>query len=251
LKGHLAQAAEIQQSLLPQKMPEFAGYSIAARSMVATEVGGDFYDLITDGLESLYVVLGDASGHGLGSALLARDVVTGLRMGAERDLKITSLIERLNHVIARSMLSTRFVSLFLGELETNGNLFYINAGHIPPWILGAKGTRRLTVGGMILGPVQDSRFKRGFAHLDRGDTLIVVSDGLIERQGADGSEFGEAGIESVARRMTGRSAEEVLDALFAESWDFGGHTAWNDDATALVVTRSLSPNIEPPSEAGT
>ena len=236
LKTDFAQAAEIQRSLLPRTLPEFPGYSVAARSIAATEVGGDFYDF-TEAPDSVYLALGDVSGHGLPSALLARDVVTGLRMGAAGEIKITSIVKRLNRVIARSILSSRFVSLFFGELETNGNLFYVNAGHFAPWLFGGRGIRRLPVGGMILGPVEDTTFKRGFAHVDRGDTLVLVTDGVIERESPDGTMFDEAGLEAVAGPLAGREAPEVLDAIFRAAERHGAGRPWADDTTVVVVTR--------------
>ncbi len=80
----------------------------------------------------LGLAIGDASGHGLPAALLVRDVVTGLRMGIEKDLKVAYVFAKLNRVIHRSNLSSRFISVFYGELEADGNLIYVNAGHFPP-----------------------------------------------------------------------------------------------------------------------
>jgi len=240
LRTDLAQAAEIQTSLLPRVAPELRGYTMAARSIPATQVGGDFYDF-QEGADSVYLAVGDVSGHGVSSALLARDVVTGLRMGSDREFKITSIIERLNRVIARSILSSRFVSLFFGELERNGNLFYVNAGHIAPWIFGKRGTRRLTVGGMILGPVADAPFKRGFAHVDKGDTLVMVTDGVLEREAPDGALFDDAGLEATVAPIVGREAGEVLETVFSTAHSYGAGKPWNDDTTGLVVTREAPP----------
>ncbi len=241
LKSDLAQAAEIQRSLLPRKLPELPGYRIAAASYAADTVGGDFYDFLPVAADILGIATGDASGHGLGAALLARDVVTGLRMGAERDLKITAMISRLNRVVSRSMLSTRFVSLFYGELEKNGNLFYVNAGHLEPWLFGARGLRRLELGGTILGPLLESTFHRGFAHVDRGDTLLVLTDGVIERRNLRGEMFGEEGVERIVREMHGAEANDILSRLIAASRDHGSGRPWADDTTAVVITRDPQP----------
>ena len=135
-----ARPPRIQQSLLVEEPPPFAGYDIAARSVPAEEVGGDFFDFLPFDDEMLGLAIGDASGHGLPAALLVRDVVTGLRMGIEKDLKIAHVFARLNRVIHRSNLSSRFVSVFYGELEANGNLVYVNAGHQPP-LLFSTGRR--------------------------------------------------------------------------------------------------------------
>ncbi len=240
LRSDFAQAAEIQRSLLPKTLPPFAGFALAAHSIPASSVGGDFYDFLPIGHDLLGVALGDASGHGLGSALLARDVVTGLRMGAEREFKMVPMIERLNRVIGKSMLSTRFVSLYYGELETNGNLFYVNAGHPPPWIFGERGTRRLTMGGSILGPLENSTFKRGFAHLDRGDTLVAVTDGLLERENKKGEMFGENRLERAVREAIAQKVP-VLENIFRAADKFGGGRPWDDDTSAVVIVREPKP----------
>jgi len=237
MKIDLEQAAEIQRSLLPADPPELRGYTFAARSIAATTVGGDFYDFIRHDEETWVLGVGDVSGHGLAAALLARDVVTGLRMGAERELKITETVNRLNRVIARSMMSSRFVSLFLAELEANGNVFYVNAGHPAPWLFGERGTRRLHRGGTIIGPLATSSFRRGFSHIDKGDTLVIVTDGLLERQDGSGEMFGDREMERIGERLAGRPALEVLDALFAAARDFGEQRPWADDTTVVVATR--------------
>jgi serine phosphatase RsbU (regulator of sigma subunit) len=237
LESDFDQAAEIQKSLLPETAPAFPGYTIDAQSVAATTVGGDFYDFLPQPPGVMGIAVGDASGHGLGAALLARDVVTGLRMASDRDLKLTSAIVKLNGVISRSMLSTRFVSLFYCELESNGNIFYVNAGHPPPLLFGARGVRQLSIGGTILGPVSDTLFKRGFAHIDRGDTLVAYSDGLVERESASGEEFGEAGIEAVVAPLAGEPAEAILKALVQSSEKHGAGRPWDDDTTVVVVSR--------------
>ena len=132
VRGSFREAAEIQQSLLVEEPPQFPGYDLAARSVAAEEVGGDFYDFHSFNEDMLGLSIGDASGHGLPAALLVRDVVTGMRMGIEKELKIAHVFEKLNRVIHRSRLSSRFVSVFYGELERDGNLVYVNAGHQPP-----------------------------------------------------------------------------------------------------------------------
>ena len=132
VRGSVREAAEIQQSLLVEEPPDFPGFDIACRSVPTEEVGGDFYDFLSFGGEMLGIAIGDASGHGLPAALLVRDVVTGLRMGIEKDLKVAYVFSKLNRVIHRSNLSSRFISVFYGELEADGNLIYVNAGHFPP-----------------------------------------------------------------------------------------------------------------------
>lgn len=236
LAADLEETRMIQRSLFPKRFPEFAGYELAARVETFDLVGGDFYDFISIEEEALGIATGDASGHGLPAALLVRDVVTGLRMGVEKDMKVTPTIRKLNQVIHRSTMSTKFVSLFYGELELNGNLMYVNAGHIAPFLVLERGIFRLEVGGSVLGPLPDARFKRGFAHLDRGGVLVAISDGIVERANARGDQFDDSGVaESLAGSLK-KSAGAIVEDLFAAAKSFG-NGRWEDDATVVVVRR--------------
>ncbi|MEM1183288.1 MAG: SpoIIE family protein phosphatase, partial [Acidobacteriota bacterium] len=149
------QAKQIQRSILPTESPKFSFYDIAGRSDSLDSVGGDIFDYIPIHEGILGVAIADASGHGLPAALQVRDVYMGLRMGMARDLKIVRTVERLNQIIHNSTLTSRFVSLFYGELESNGLFIYVNAGHPAPFHL-RKDPRRPTMslreGGPILGP---------------------------------------------------------------------------------------------------
>ncbi len=237
VRGSFAEAAEIQQSLLLEEPPDFAGFDIACRSVPAEEVGGDFYDFVPFDDEMLVVSIGDASGHGLPAALLVRDVVTGLRMGIEKDLKIVPVFERLNQVIHRSNLSSRFISVFYGELEANGNLIYVNAGHQAPLLLLKDRVVPLLTGGTVIGPLPSVRFKRGYVHVDRGATLVLTTDGIVERRNAAGEFFGEERLIETVRAHPGLPAEELLERVFETVVAWGGGGPWEDDATLVVVRR--------------
>ncbi len=236
IRADMKETRLIQRSLFPKRNPVFPGYEIAARSVSAEDVGGDFYDLLELSEDILGIALGDASGHGLPAALLVRDVVTGLRMGVEKETKISPTIEKLNRVIHRSTVSTKFVSLFYGELEANGNLMYVNAGHVPPFLLMDRGFFRLDVGGSILGPLPHIRFKRGFVHLDRGGVLVILTDGILERHDAASEDFGDDPVSELMEKHKNASAQELLEAIFEAAKNFGGGK-WDDDATILVIRR--------------
>jgi sigma-B regulation protein RsbU (phosphoserine phosphatase) len=237
LRGSLREAAEIQQSLLVEEAPEFAGFEIACRSIPAEEVGGDFFDFVAFDDEMLGLAIGDASGHGLPAALLVRDVVTGLRMGIEKELKIAHVFEKLNRVIHRSTLSSRFISIFYGELEASGSLIYVNAGHPPPLLFHGEGTLELATGGTVIGPLPEARFRRGFARLAPGDVLVLCTDGILERHDRENEFFGAAGVSRVVREMAGSDAESILDRLVADAFTYGLDRPWEDDASSVVVRR--------------
>jgi phosphoserine phosphatase RsbU/P len=246
VRGSVREAAEIQQSLL-EEPPDFPGFDLAARSVPAEEVGGDFFDFHAFDEDMLGVSIGDASGHGLPAALLVRDVVTGLRMGLEKELKIATVFAKLNRVIHRSNMSSRFISVFYGELEADGNLIYVNAGHPPPLIFSNRvsdgPTIELTVGGTVIGPLPKAQFRRGFARIRPGEVLVMCTDGILERRDAKGEFFGEERLRSTVRQNLESTAEDLLERVFATAFSFGLERAWEDDVTVVVVRRLPAPAV--------
>jgi sigma-B regulation protein RsbU (phosphoserine phosphatase) len=247
VRGSFREAAEIQRSLLVEAPPAFPGYEIACHSLATDEVGGDFYDFHDLGNDVYGLAIGDASGHGLPAALLVRDVVTGLRMGIEKEFKVTHVFEKLNRVIHRSRLSSRFVSVFYAELEADGNLFYVNAGHPPPILFfraprpGQPGDRELDVGGTVIGPLPEVRFRRGFARMHPGEVLVLCTDGILERPDPSGEFFGTRGLRDLVLAHKGEGAQEILERLFDVVKAHGDGRPWDDDATVVVVKRREEP----------
>ena len=251
VRGSFREAAEIQRSLLVEETPAFPGYEVACRSVATEEVGGDFYDFHDLDEDILGFAIGDASGHGLPAALVVRDVVTGLRMGIEKDLKIAHVFAKLNRVIHRSRLSSRFVSVFYGELEADGNLVYVNAGHPPPILFfrsprpGQPGDRELDVGGTVVGPLPEVRFRRGFARMHPGEVLVLCTDGILERPDPSGDFFGTGRLRDLVVAHQAEPAQEILDRLFAAVKAHGDGRPWDDDATIVIVKRREEPQGGP------
>jgi sigma-B regulation protein RsbU (phosphoserine phosphatase) len=233
----MAEARMIQESLLPSAPPVFEGYDIDGRSRPTAIVGGDLYDYLPLSPHLLGVAIADASGHGLPAALLARDVITGLRMGMAEDLKIIKAVERLNRVIHRSALSSKFVSMFYGEMEPNGNFLYCNAGHNPPLLRRESSFRELTQGGLVLGPNPDARYERGYVRLTNGAMVIMYTDGVTERENRAGKQFGLPRLRNTIRRMEGAAAKEIVEAIFTATDTFAEGAHQQDDMTVVVVRR--------------
>lgn len=236
-QNYLQQAELIQRSLLPKSPPKIDGFEIAGKSISADIVGGDLYDFMPFDDTTFGVAIGDASGHGLPAALLVRDVVTGLRMGLEKEMKLTPTLEKLNRVIHRSTLSTSFISLFYGEIETNGNLVYSNAGHPPPLIISGYNIQTLDQGGFVLGPMPEVKLKRGFVTLNPGSTLILYSDGIIERLNRFGAPFEVERLTKIALKYQQLTAEELMNQIIDSVYNFGNKSKWLDDATVVVIKR--------------
>jgi len=234
----LRQAREIQASILPKRAPAFGPFKIAGRSEPMEGVGGDFFDLIPITEYILGLAIADVSGHGFPAALQVRDIFMGLRMGMARDFKIVRTVERLNAIIHESTLTSRFVSMFYGELERNGAFIYVNAGHPPPFHLSPDGTvTSLDQGGPVLGPLPEANYERGYVHLDPGDLLLMFTDGIVEAPKGDGSrrEYGVGRLQKLVRRNRHLSAPEIVEAIFASVAEWTAGAPANDDRTVLLV----------------
>lgn len=237
LAGVLEESRIIQESLLPSAPPSFEGYDVDGLSRPTDIVGGDLFDFLPLADRLLGVAIADASGHGLPAALMARDVVTGLRVGMDEDLKVVRVVERLNRVIHRATLSSRFISLFYGEFDRNGTLIYCNAGHNPPLLRRPRSFEELDRGGLILGPNPNAHYERGHVRLERGDAVVMYTDGLIERANPKGEEFGLVRLRRLLRKLDGASARETVEKLFAAADAHAGSAPQVDDVTVVVVRK--------------
>jgi len=231
----ILEAREIQVSLLPKIHPKTKEFDIHARSVPAEVVGGDLYDYIPISEDTMGLAVADASGHGLPAALQARDVIIGLRMGMAENLKIVKTLERLNRVINRSAMASKFVSLFYGELDVIRNFVYSNCGHPPPLLYHGGQFRELSEGGPVLGPSLGMRYQRGYVTLRPGDVLVLYTDGLSEATDAADAEFGTERIRSIIADCAQRPAAEIVDRLFRAVQQYSGLTTPRDDQTVMVV----------------
>ncbi|PYQ01579.1 MAG: hypothetical protein DMF82_18870 [Acidobacteria bacterium] len=231
------QVAEIQESLLREAAPRLGGWDIAFRSIPVEEVGGDFCDFIHVSEDLVGFAIGDASGHGLPAALLVRDIVTGLRMGLEKHLRMEYVFSKLNRVIHRSNLSSRYVSVFYGELEASGGLSYVNAGHQPPLLFRKDRIVELRTGGTVIGPLPEVSFRRGHVRLDPGSVLVLFTDGIVERRGPGEVFFEEERLKRVVQESHGAPAGHLLDRILEVAHAHGEGRPWEDDVTVMVIRR--------------
>jgi sigma-B regulation protein RsbU (phosphoserine phosphatase) len=233
LESLIVEAQRIQQSILPQRVPQYAGFDIWGRTVPAETVSGDFYDFIPISDNILGLAIADGSGHGLPAALVVRDIYMGLRMAMDRDFKIIRTMEKLNHIIHRGRLTTKFVSLFYGELETGGILIYSNAGHNFPFLLKGNRIEYLRNGGPVLGPTPDATYTRGFAKLEAGDLICLYSDGITEAHNARDQEFGLDRLQRLVKANRHRSAEEIGREVLSRVARWGRRDP--DDRTVVIV----------------
>ncbi|MEW5806232.1 MAG: PP2C family protein-serine/threonine phosphatase [Acidobacteriota bacterium] len=237
LEDIIQEAKKIQQSILPRSFPKFADYDIYGMSIPAEDVGGDLYDFLPISDRVLGVAVADSSGHGFPAALQARDAITGLRMGIEEHFKIIKTIEKLNRIISKSSLATKFISLFYGEFEANGNLIYCNAGHPPPILFRKDMMLHLKKGGLVLGPNPLAKYERGFVNFQHGTILVIYTDGITEASNHEGNLFGIKRLERVILKHIGESSESITKRIFEKVERFSRGCSYVDDRTVVIVKR--------------
>ncbi len=256
LEGLLQDARRIQMSILPRHVPQVGDFDVFGISNPAELVGGDFYDFIPIA-EGFGAAIADASGHGLLAALLVRDIYVGLRMGIGNDIKIARTIERLNRIFSKSRLTTKFVSLFYGEFDENGDVVYVNAGHPAPLHLcAAQGTcAELPPTGMVLGPMPDARYGRRSTHVEPGDVVVLYTDGVTEAHDAKGREFGVARLKRLVSEARRHPAKEIAHRIANAVKSWRGGAAPEDDVTVVVIKRgpkgSGDARVRPPATPAT
>jgi len=183
-------------------------------------------------------VVADATGHGLPAALQVRDVFTGLRMGLSREFKLTRTLERLNRIIHRSRLATKFVSLFLAEVDHGGDVIYCCAGHPPALLVRENGQlEQLNVGGLPLGPFPDARYSAGVQRIEPGDTLVIYTDGITEATDSKEEEFGVQRLAELVTARRRRRPQQIVDEIFEAVHDFADRAEAQDDQTVMVIQR--------------
>lgn len=239
VQSEFERAAQIQQSLLPRRPPEIPGYDIAHKSLAAEVVGGDFYEYFQFDEKHLGFAIGDASGHGIPAALLVRDVVIGLRMSLSRDVRLVHTLKKLNQVIQRSTYSTNFISLFIGEMEESGHLFYVNAGHPPPFLIQNKEIFMLEASGIALGFLPEIDLHRNFIYMEPGSKLLLYTDGIIERLNHEEEQYGLERLHGLVLQHSNKNASQLVSEIIQNVYDFGGQTNWDDDASIVVIHRVI------------
>lgn len=237
----LQEARRIQMSILPKRALRRGSLEIAGFTTPAELVGGDYFDFITVSERILGIAIADASGHGLPAALQVRDVYTGLRMAVERDFKIVRTVERLNRIIHESRLTTRFVSLFYGEIEDDGSLMYVNAGHPHPLHFHGTSVTPLIQTGLVLGPTANATYSRGYRRVEPGDALLLYTDGMVEAHNDEDEEFGPGRLSRAFLEMRDRPADEIARELVNRVAEWAGGGEPEDDRTVVVLKRHFGP----------
>ncbi|MBN1446759.1 MAG: SpoIIE family protein phosphatase [Bacteroidetes bacterium] len=240
MEQELLVAQQMQQSLLPQELPRSPQFEIAARSIPAYEVGGDYYDVLTLEGGRLGFVVGDVSGKGVSAALYMAQV-KGIFQSLRSDGSSTrDILIRMNAPLCNSMESKSFISLLYAELQTeSGELSFARAGHCPLLHVRGDNAKYLRPDGMALGLDATERFavtlEEERIQLTRDDIIVMFSDGVTESRNADDEEYDYGRLTACVQRLQDRTAAQILDGILDEVRRHSGKEEADDDITVLVL----------------
>ncbi|HEX8201792.1 MAG TPA: GAF domain-containing SpoIIE family protein phosphatase [Isosphaeraceae bacterium] len=244
-KQHFARAMDlarqIQQGLLPEQPPRAVGFDIAGWSQPADETGGDFFDFRELAGGDLAVTVADASGHGIGAALVVAECRALLRATLAADEPLDRVVARVNRLLCDDLANGWFVTAFLGLLSAaSGRLGYVSAGHGPVLFFERAGgtVQELSVQGIPLGVLPDAPFgPPGSVAFAPGDFVAIVTDGVFEWADARGECFGVGRLRERIRRDRDLPAAEIIRNLHRAVLDFAGDRSQPDDLTAVVIKK--------------
>ena len=232
----IAEAKAIQERLLPREIPQVAGYEIASSWQSAEAVGGDYFDVLSLGGDTLGLCIADVAGKGIPAALLMSNLQAAVRGLSSPSLGPDLLCNSLNSLVCRNTNTDRFITLFYAQLEVAARrLRYVNAGHNAPMVMHADGSHeRLQEGGGVLGVFEEQSYTLGTVQLAPNDRLVLFTDGVTEASNPQGEEFGDQRLLSLLEEHRALPAAALREKIAAAISEFsGGHLT--DDATLLVL----------------
>ncbi len=237
-------ARTIQQSLLPQSMPNVPGYAVAARNRACYQVGGDYLDVVVEPDGSLLIVVADVAGKGLASALICTAFRSAFRALAMQSLTLKELAARLSqqHWDEGEENRRRYVTAAFVRLDAAGSeLEVVNAGHNPVFLVMpgdvAGGSRTIDASGAPLGLLSGNRYVTERLKFPKGARLLLYTDGLTEvvNEHDEEDEFGSERLMETFRATEGFEAEDALSSLWGTLDEFSGHAPQVDDMTAVAL----------------
>ncbi len=239
LKYEMDLLARMQLGLLPREMPAIEGYEIAARSILATEAGGDLYDFVRDGEGRLWIAAGDVSGHGYSCAIAQAMTKAGLASLVEAERTPAMVLQRLDLVLRTIGSPRTFTSLVLLRLDpATGDVLVSNAGHPYPWITQSNEVREMDLPSLPLGLGPERHYADTELSMRIGTAVVLFSDGLFEAGDALGHPYGFDRLRQLLGKIARRPATAILSAILDDWRAHTGNEAPADDTTIVVVKRS-------------
>ena len=239
VRDELEVARELQRDLLPKQAPELPGWEFTFSYRTANTIGGDYYDFIRLDDGRLGLLIGDASGHGIAAGLLMAIASSAIKLAIDIDPTPAAVARFVNRALCRSGSNRAFMTLFYGLLDpATGRMDYVVAGHPYPMLRGSRGEIiELGEGGLPLGIKDGLASPTGVVVIEKGDQLLLHTDGIAETIDPSGEDYG---YERLRRSLEfGGSTTAIHDRIVREMVFFQGDAVVHDDRSLVVVTRSV------------
>jgi hypothetical protein len=239
-RDELELARDLQASLIPRVLPSVPGLEIGAYNRIANTVGGDTYDFVPLKDGGLAVLFGDASGHGMAAGLVMAVAHAAFRTQLDVDAAPPAVFTTLNRILCRTGTSRAFFGCVYLRISADGSFVGSVAGHPLPLLAGREGLlkRRIGTGAYPLGIKPDVTWPVESGTLDRGDILLIYSDGLFESRNERGEEFGEPRVEAAVKNAGTATAPELAARLAGQLEAFCGREQPDDDVSIAVIKRT-------------
>ena len=236
LEQAVFEAAQVHRRLCAPRLVRHGGFDVASEIFAVRHLPGDFFS-VEETSEGLVLALGDIGGKGLAAGMWVAHLVGLIRTHTARNSDPEAIVAGINRDIARLSPVEPLSSLFVARLNSiTEQMDYCSAGHPPALLLHANGQLELlSDGGPVLGAVAIAAFDRGSVQLDRGDLLLVCSDGILESFNEAEHEFGAMRLQTELRRAQGGTAESVLFSVLGAVQDFAAPRPLTDDMTLVVI----------------
>jgi len=232
--------AEMQLRMLPENAPAIEGWDIAAKSVLASEVGGDLYDYLDDEDGNLWIAIGDVSGHGYQCAIAQAMTKASLTTLVSAALTPAAVLERVDKVLRRGGSKRTFTSLALAKVNpTTGHVVLSNAGNpFPVHVTGDGRVTEVELPSLPLGMGPPRKYVDVDLHLGERDYLLFYSDGLVEVRNRNDDLLGFEKPAALVRMRRGQTAEEIVSGLEKAWSDHLDGEEIQDDTTIVVVRRT-------------
>lgn len=228
-------AREIQQALLPKDFRTFPQFEVTGINQSCLAVGGDYFDLLELSGDRTGFVIADVSGKGLGAALVTsmlQGTLSAMTLGQQPD----TVFNHVNRFICAHSQVERYATLFFGILDRNGQLEYINAGHLPPLrIHDGRAEFAFSSECLPVGLFSTAEFRTSSGALAPGDTLVLYTDGVNEAMNLQHEMFDLERLQEVVSRHATASVEELRAAILGAVEEFTRGTYLADDLTLLII----------------
>lgn len=241
MERELAVARDVQMRVLPKVMPGVAGYDLAGFSRPADQTGGDVYDVIAVDERQIMLLLGDATGHGIGPALSVTQMRAMLRMAMRLGADLDAAFGQINDQLCADLADNRFVTAFLGVLDSVAHQVSYHSGGQGPLLHFHAETGACEWAGsttLPLGTIAGLKLKTPYLRpLATGDILALITDGIYEYANPRSDLFGQERVGEIVLAHQGEPMTRLIEIIVSEAERFSEGAPQGDDLTLLLVKR--------------